>query len=98
MEEKEEKYYRNINGIKKEMTEKEYKDFDESRKPSLSSLKEKKKSIRQNYLNQTFQDWFDDVENMPQEIKKKRILARQQIEQIELCETLNGLNIFNNNF
>ena len=58
-------------------------------------------SSRRSYLNST--DWrclrFVDVgDTYPQSVKDKRALARQEINTIEVCATLEQLNAFNIEF
>lgn len=73
--------------------------------PSLSERKEQIKNqlinVRLSYLQKT--DWFiakefDEPNSYPQEVKDKRILARQEINAIEACTTLTQLNTFSTTF
>lgn len=64
------------------------------------NLQKQKKNLigqRRQYLKQTFEIWFDDVENITQDVKDKRILAKQEIEAIETA-TVETINNFSNNF
>lgn len=77
-----------VNGKIVEMTQAEEKAFEESRKPTLESLKNQRISVRKTYLKET--DWhtarsFDTGVAYAQEIKDKRTLARQEINEIELA-------------
>ena len=56
---------------------------------------------RNSYLSST--DWHiakeaDEPNTYPQAVKDKRILARQEINQIPVATTLTALNTFSNNF
>ena len=63
--------------------------------------KEELKTPRNSYLFLT--DWYvareiDEPNSYPQSIKDKRILARQEINNIEAATTLTALNAFNTTF
>ena len=68
----------------------------EKRIHSIEELKNEALNSRQAYLKQTFEDWFDDVENIPQEIKDKRALAKTQKAEIEAITNKEDLIIYNN--
>jgi hypothetical protein len=82
-----------VNGLYKEYT------------PTTEEKKTTKKALliapRLTYLQKT--DWFiakefDEPNSYPQEVKDKRILARQEINAIEACTTLTALNEFSIDF
>lgn len=61
------------------------------------NLKNNLISVRRSYLFST--DWYtsravDEPNSYPEEIKNKRILARQEINDIEACTTLAALEQF----
>jgi len=66
------------------------------KKISLDKLKDKQINIRKNYLRETYEYWFDDVENMPKEIKDKRNLAKKQIKEIEKITKKEDLKQYEN--
>ena len=76
--------------------------------PTPPTLEERKQSlknqligVRLGYLSST--DWYiaremDEPNSYPQEIKNKRIQARQEINDIEASTTLTALNAFSTTF
>lgn len=90
------RHFRKVNGKRVAMSEKEYADFDNGRKPTLKQIQEKKIKIRKRYLRET--DWYAlrslDTGEYPEEIKNERILKRQEINKIELCDSMNDINEF----
>lgn len=62
---------------------------------TLDEIRRQKTGQRKKYLKDTYEIWFDDVENMPQEIKEKRNLAKQEIKKIESAtqKTINNYSI-----
>lgn len=63
---------------------------------SLEELKRNALRKRKTYQKQTFEDWFDDVENMPQEIRDKRKKAKDEIKKIELISNKKDLETYKN--
>jgi hypothetical protein len=50
---------------------------------SLDELKRHALSSRKNYRKKILEEWFDDLENMPQDIRNNCIKAKREIKEIE---------------
>lgn len=59
----------------------------EKRIRSLQELKDNAINSRKAYRKQKFLDWFDDLENMPQELKEKTKKVKKEIKEIEAITT-----------
>jgi len=88
-----------VNNEEVELTEEEIIELENFRNSTnFINLKNKLIKIRKNYLKQTYEVWFDDVENIPNEIKTKRTQYKSDINLIEECTTLQELNNYTEEF
>jgi hypothetical protein len=63
---------------------------------TLDELKNNALDVRKSYLKQTFINWFDDVENIPQETKDKRTRAKKEIDEIKVITNKEDLLNYEN--
>lgn len=62
---------------------------------SLEELKSNAIGTRKAYRRQIQDEWFDDIENMPQEIKEKSKKAKREIKEIEAITNIDDLEQYN---